>query len=436
MNKLEVFLNTVSLAFASVRLFEGLEEKVRQRTAQLNKANEEAKELNRKLEEVNKEMKRERKVASQIQQAIVPKVMPKEEAMKIGYFWVPMTEVSGDYFDVISIGGGKYGILIADVSGHGVPSALITTMAKIAFINHSKPDVTTAEICTLVNKEIYAALGDIGFYLTAFYGIFDVNTRDFVFTNAGHQPSYWYQKSTDQIVELDSPGFFIGSFDGAEYGHNTVTLEAGDKVIFFTDGIVEARNQAGEFFEDQRLRDFIRKHKNTGASEMANGLINYVEEFAEGRSANDDRTAVILEVAGSKKSTGKADDVQSKDKKIAEFVNYFNIGARAAKEEKYEDALDAFEKALEISPSSAQVYINMGHVYRKQKSYEKAKDMYEKALGIKDNLVEAHNSLGVVYFYMKDFDNAVKAFEATLKLNPKLKSASDNLKKIKQLLDR
>lgn len=437
LNKLNIFVNTVELTFASVRLFEGLEEKVRQRTAQLNKANEDMKELNTKLEAINKEMKRERKVASQIQQAIVPKEMPKEPRMRLGYFWVPMTEVSGDYFDVISIGGGKYGILIADVSGHGVPSALITTMAKISFINHSKPGVTTADICGQVNKEIYAALGDIGFYLTAFFGILDVNTREFMFTNAGHEPGYWIQEGItgpDEIIELDSPGFFIGSFDGAEYGYNSVTLNPGDKVLFFTDGIVEARNPEGEFYEDHRLRDLLITYQSLGASEIARKLIDSVEEFSAGRPANDDRTSVVLELTKPRTSTPKG-DMKEKDEKISEFVRLFNEGSGYYKEEKYNSAIESFEKALKIAPHSAQVYTYLGHIYRKQKEYPAALENYQQAIALKDNLTEAHNSIGVVYFYIQDYNNALKHFEIALKLNPGLKSAKENIEKIKQLVN-
>ena len=439
LNRLKIFINTVELTFASVRLFEGLEEKVRQRTAQLNKANEDMKELNSKLEAANIEMKRELKVASQIQQAIVPKELPTQSDFDIGYFWVPMVEVSGDYYDFIDIGEGKYGILIVDVSGHGVPSGLVTTMAKIGFNNHSKPGVTTAEICDMVNREIYSILGDIGFYLTAFYGVFDTNTYELQYTNAGHEPSYWIKKGSnnvDDIVLLESPGFFIGSFDGAEYGYNTVKLSPGDIVVFFTDGIPEARNPKGGFYEEERLKELIISNQNMKAQELADYLYDDVVKFAEGRAANDDRTTLIFSVTGNGPKKAPAKAISEKDEVMKEFIDYWNKGAGLVKEAKYEKAIEAFKQALKISPNNIKVMINLGHIYRKQKNYDLALEHYLHALEHNDNNSEVHNALGVVYYYKKDLQNAKIHFEKALDLKPDLNSAKVNIEKINKLLEK
>ena len=156
--------------------------------------------------------------------------------------------------------------------------------------------------------------------------------------------------------------------------------------------------------------------------------------FRSGRPANDDRTSVVLELTKPRTSTPKG-DMKEKDEKISEFVRLFNEGSGYYKEEKYNSAIESFEKALKIAPHSAQVYTYLGQIYRKQKEYPAALENYQQAIALKDNLTEAHNSIGVVYFYIQDYNNALKHFEIALKLNPGLKSAKENIEKIKQLVN-
>ena len=300
-NRMAVFTSNISIALSTVRLFDELDKKVQQRTEELNKASKTLRASNEKMEIINKEMQRELTVASNIQSSMIPKDFPEYPNVKIGAAWYSMTEVSGDYYDIIPIEAKKkIGFLVADVSGHGVPAALITTMAKVSFSSHSQTEENTADVCKKANIEIYESIGDIGFYLTAFFGIFDASTNQLQFTNAGHQMGIWQHGKDGSLDEITSEGFFIGSFEEAEYGYSTITLEKGDKVMFFTDGIVEARNPEGEFYEDDptRLPDFFKRNKDLGAEEFVKKLIEEVETFANGRPPNDDRTILVIECTG------------------------------------------------------------------------------------------------------------------------------------------
>jgi len=298
-NRIATFTNTIQIALSTVRLFDELERKVQQRTEELNKANETLAESNLKMEEINKEMKRELKVASGIQSAMIPKTFPEYPNVRFGALWKSMTEVSGDYYDVFPIPAKKkISFYVADVSGHGVPAALITTMAKVSLSSHAQTEETTAGVCEKANKEIYSTLGDIGFYLTAFVGIFDAKTNELQFTNAGHQMGLWLHSKTNEITQITSPGFFIGSFEEATYGYDSIVMENGDKVMFFTDGIVEARNDSGDFFEETRLHNFFRTNKDMPAEQFAQKLFDDVEKFCNGRPANDDRTILVIDCIG------------------------------------------------------------------------------------------------------------------------------------------
>ncbi len=298
-NRVSVFTSTVSIALSTVRLFDELEKKVQERTEELNKMNRTLQQNIGKLEEINKEMKRELTVAANIQSGIIPKKFPKYPNIRLGAIWQSMTEVSGDYYDIIPITAAKkIGFLVVDVSGHGVPAALITTMAKVSFSAHSQTEESTAVICKQANKEIYDSIGDIGFYLTAFYGIFDARYNLLQFTNAGHQMALWQHAKDGRLEEVTSEGFFIGSIEEAEYGYNSIVLEKGDKVMFFTDGIVEARNPEGDFYEEERLHSFFTRNKDLPADEFTRLLFEEVEKFCNGRPPNDDRTVLLIECTG------------------------------------------------------------------------------------------------------------------------------------------
>ncbi len=296
-DRITIFTNTISIALSKVRLFDELDKKVQQRTEELNKANTELQGSISKMEEINKEMKRELKVASNIQAGIVPKQCPYYPNVNVGAKWQSMTEVSGDYYDFIPIENTKkIGFLVVDVSGHGVPAALITTMAKVSFGAHAQTSPDSADVCKHANMEIYEAIGDIGFYLTAFFGIFDARTNELQYTNAGHQMALWHHKKTDSLEQITSDGFFIGSIDQADYGYETIKMEKGDKVMFFTDGIVEARRDPdGEFYEEERVHKFFHANQDLSGKEFAEKLFNEVEKFCNGRPPNDDRTIIVIE---------------------------------------------------------------------------------------------------------------------------------------------
>lgn len=306
--KLSFLANNFSQSIMIIKFYESLEDKINQRTAELRKTNDSLTEVNDQLNSLDKEIKREMVAASAIQKSIFPEHFPHEEIIDSAFLIKPMPDlsltekeresiqISGDYYDCFEIGGGKVGILIADVTGHGVPSALITTMAKILFYTHSTQGGSTADICKRVNNEIFLALGkgDTGFYITVFFSIYDIKSGKLQYTNAGHHPALISRFGVeDQLEKLDTDGFFIGSFDEAVYEYKETYLNEKDRLILYSDGIVEMKNPDEEFFEFLFYSLLVQTYDQE-ASVTKDLIYKKLEEFRNGRRIVDDRTLVIF----------------------------------------------------------------------------------------------------------------------------------------------
>src|SRR5262249_20749372 len=153
------------------------------------------------------EMSHELNVARHVQIALLPEGNLDKNQVRIFARLYPMTEVSGDYFDIIQLEDNLYAALVLDVSGHGVPSALVTTMAKVAYINAAGPDKNTAMVSAQVNRSLQPTLVATGFYFTAFFALIDFNRMYFQYTNAGHNPALLLRENSDEVRLLDTDGF-------------------------------------------------------------------------------------------------------------------------------------------------------------------------------------------------------------------------------------
>ncbi len=279
---------------------ENLEELVRQRTRELEEANSRLKKANMELERRHKEMLRELRLAQGLQHSILPRSenLDLGNLIRFGSMYLAMESIGGDIYDVHRLSENKIGVLVADVSGHGVPAAMVTTMIKLAFITHSSPNKTTSEICSDVNRSLYASLSDSSFYITAFYLIYDASKNTIQFTNAGHRPAFLYRPSTDEIIKLDSKGVFLGVFEDAKFEMGEVSLKKLDKVVMYTDGVIEARNEKGEFFDEEGLIKVLKQYGSIPADDFVKRLFIILEEFMSGEPARDDITIVAFDING------------------------------------------------------------------------------------------------------------------------------------------
>jgi sigma-B regulation protein RsbU (phosphoserine phosphatase) len=238
------------------------------------------------------EDRREMEQARDIQRALLPRSIPSIEGIDIAGIWKPAKAVSGDYYDVLPIGGNKTAICIGDVSGKGMPAALLMANVQAAVKAFAPQNVSPAELCRRVNRILCGNASD-GRYMSFFYGVFDQSVRQFAYTCAGHNPPILIRKDGSE-VRLTEGGTLLGIFADSDYEIGEVTLGRGDRLVLFTDGVTEAIG-ADEEFGEERLLGIIRKSGDSSAAALAGSIIDAVSGFS-GNTFHDDLTLVALRV--------------------------------------------------------------------------------------------------------------------------------------------
>jgi tetratricopeptide (TPR) repeat protein len=179
-----------------------------------------------------------------------------------------------------------------DVCGHGVPAALITTLAKISFITNTRQHLKSGEIVTLVNRELNAIIREIGNYLTAFYAIIDTERQEIEYTNASHNDIYILSK--DKTLKALKPnGTVVGIIGDLVYESQTESIQLEDKIVFYTDGIPEARNPQRKMYSDARLKEILIENREHSPQDLINKVLYDVNHFKEGCASDDDMTILI-----------------------------------------------------------------------------------------------------------------------------------------------
>lgn len=259
------------------------------------------------LDQRNEEMQNELVIAQNIQQGVMPQKNLSGQFASAVYF-SPLESVSGDYYDFFSLPDGSTGILITDASGHGVPAALITIMAKVYFSAAAAKNLGAAETLREVNRQVSEVIVTSHF-LTAFYVIIrpDLTAE---YACGSHQLSYVLRKHNGKIETLDVDGFFIGMDidSGIEYAEKKTQLFPGDKLILYTDGITEGINVQHEQYGATRFLNQIRASAALAPDDMISNIIADYHNFTGSAARTDDCTLVIVEIKddGGKKTARTA----------------------------------------------------------------------------------------------------------------------------------
>ena len=251
-------------------------------------------ELKKAYEAVDYELK----VVADIQRSLLPKELPKIPNLSLAAHYQTSRRAGGDYYDFFPLPNGQWGILIADVSGHGTPAAVL--MAITHSIAHSFPGPPTppAKMLNYVNRHLtsrYSIQSDT--FVTAFYGIYDPADRSLTYACAGHNPPRRKRCAGGGISSLLTlDGIPLGIEPDHEYRERTETFQPGDQIIFYTDGIVEATNSVGEMFGVERL-DRVLGQCREEAAELLAAVLAALEEFTGGRPPADDQTLLVAKVS-------------------------------------------------------------------------------------------------------------------------------------------
>jgi len=247
------------------------------------------------LEKTNQTLMKELELAATLQKSLVPHRPPEDSYLRFAFHYEPMQFVGGDYYDVMNLGEGKTGIIIADVSGHGVSSAFIAAMLKISFLNYGNRFSSPAKVLSKLNAE-YCDVIQTGDYVTIFYAVIDPPNNTLTYCGAGHPRPLFLHRKTKSIELLSSEGFFIGMFDQAEYTDKVVEMHRGDRLMVFTDGVIEAySDDRGEQFGDKRLLECFKEYRDEPIDCMIAALIERVKVFMKKSIFYDDLAIVAVE---------------------------------------------------------------------------------------------------------------------------------------------
>jgi serine phosphatase RsbU (regulator of sigma subunit)/CHASE1-domain containing sensor protein/anti-sigma regulatory factor (Ser/Thr protein kinase) len=255
---------------------------------------EDLEEANKELESFYYSVEQELGTARSIQHALLPKDLPKLEGWKIAYHYQPAREVGGDFYDFLSLDDGRVGIVIGDVSGKGIAAALVmantqSVLRAVARRGSTAPGQVLAE----ANEVLYAYIPS-GTFVTCFYGILDPESGRIVYANAGHDPPYLQRDGDAQ--ELMARGMPLGLMPDMPYEEKESVLVAGDDLLFYSDGLVEAHDPKGEMFGFPRLRKLIMAQSAGGGEELVDFLLAELTRFTgEDSEQEDDITLVTLE---------------------------------------------------------------------------------------------------------------------------------------------
>jgi sigma-B regulation protein RsbU (phosphoserine phosphatase) len=247
------------------------------------------------VEKEKERLQTELEIAREVQSQLYPKEAPPMRGLKLTVCCDPARMVSGDYYDYQEIAGGKMAFAIGDVAGKGISAALLMATIQAALraqINLNQPGalLQSSVVVSRLNKQIWANTAPEK-YATFFFATFDELSRNLTYTNAGHLSPLLFRNG--DVSALDSNGTVVGAFPGAIYDESTLTLESGDLLLCYTDGITEPENPYGEMFGEERLIELVKKHSQRDDRELLQIILEAVRGWTGTPELQDDMTLLL-----------------------------------------------------------------------------------------------------------------------------------------------
>lgn len=245
-------------------------------------------------------IQKELEIAERIQTSILPRDVPRLPGLDIAARYLPMSAVAGDFYDFLVIEGRRLGVLIADVTGHGVPAALIASMLKVAFASQSAHTGDPACVLAGLNQALCGKFEE--HFVTAAYLYFDLEAKMIRYAGAGHPPLLYCNRANGDRLSMEKNGFFLGMFPEAEYSSLEMQLQPGDRYVLYTDGLPESKSASGEEFGIARCSQFLASRTQLPAANLADELLSEITSWtarASGSIQEDDMTLLILDFTGS-----------------------------------------------------------------------------------------------------------------------------------------
>lgn len=241
-------------------------------------------------------LREELEIARRIQLGILPNHMPKIEGLQIATRYLPSSSVAGDFYDFLPLGDQCLGIFIADVSGHGVPAALLASMVKVAISAQAHNAADPAAVLSGLNRILYGKLHEQ--FVTAAYLFLDVPGRQALYSSAGHPPMVLWRGKERKTVEYNETGLVLGISADVQYSNTTFSLEFEDRMVLYTDGVPEAMNKREELFGRRRLKKSIEDDANLPPDRFCDAVLERLETWTgrgPGQGQSDDITLIAVD---------------------------------------------------------------------------------------------------------------------------------------------
>ena len=372
-------------------LNENLENIVEERTEEINSI------LNR-MEKRDNELQQELDLAADIQRGILPQTPFYHEGIAVEAWSRSMGKVGGDFFDIFQMQGGHVGVLIADASGHGMPAAFITALAKISFAETIQTQLFPRDIFVNVNNELMKTIKTDDF-VTAFFLVIGP-TYEVFYGNASHVLPLVLRREGLTVEEWDTNGLFMGAMDIANemYEDRQDILNFGDRVLLLTDGLSEAKNTEGESFGSGRLKNILTETAHLSIGEVRDRIMKEWNGFTRGTEQSDDVTLVIVEI----------------DPVYRDLVLFREKGFKLLSKGSYDEAVTELEKALAIDASDEKTHLYVGECYLNAGNYPRAVEHLKEYLGKNEIDANVWCHLAEAYLHLRNFSMAYQAAQKAL----------------------
>ena len=249
--------------------------------------------LYEQIERQEKRLERDLELARELQFRLLPQSLPKLPHLELAAKFAPARAIGGDLYDFVSYSLSRTALVIGDVSGKGAPAAIYAALVSGILRSHAPIEPVPAEMLRAVNFSLGERRID-GQFVSLIYAVWDDEQQTLQVANSGlPRPLYWHD---DKIEIIEATGLPLGLFDDADYDEFTFNAKPGDKFVFFSDGILDARNEAGDLFGRSRVEQIVANSDGVSAEGLVNSLFDAVAEHAAGVETFDDQTVVVIKV--------------------------------------------------------------------------------------------------------------------------------------------